>query len=78
MTIKKTIKSLLVSMLEKAMEKYPIIKDCVIEAKHNIDANNPFIDIDKPEPVREVVIQSSQIDKDYGKLKGPAKKHYVN
>jgi hypothetical protein len=83
MTFKSILKSMLVSIIEKVMEVSPTLKECVAEAEANIKSNNPFIEKSSgmSNPCNEIPVgeaRASVIDKDYGKLKAPAKKHFIN
>jgi hypothetical protein len=82
------IRHIFVSIVEKAMEKSPTIRSCIVEAQSNLDNNNPFHDLKATHPsamytnpCNEIPIapaHTSGMDKDYGKLKGPKKINYVN
>lgn len=80
MTFKGILKSMLVSVIEKVMDKSATFKECVKEAQTNLEHDNPFVGVDKPGQAhhREDVILPPPMDKDYGKLKSPFKKPMVN
>jgi len=73
MTMNGLLKSMLTSFIEKLMSISPTLKSCINDAKSNVQRDNPFTVVvsTKEDP-------SNLPDKDYGILKAPVKKHYIN
>jgi hypothetical protein len=84
------VRHIFVSIVEKAMQKSPAIKSCIEEARSNLEQDDPFSGLrltpmpktsGGPNPCNEIPLAANSISsmpRDYGKLKGPAKKRYVN